>query len=156
MQTTSDYLVAYIGYLRAAYQWFHSAHHVTRGVGFYGDHIQYSEIYQDYLVLVDGATEKALGLTNDENVANPLATLQIACDALTQYPVPTSSTSLGIATTALQIEKDYIALVEELFAFLEESDCLSLGLNDFLAATANQHETFVYKLQQRIKSQVQD
>ena len=61
MQTTSDYLVAYIGYLRAAYHWFHSAHHVTRGVGFYGDHIQYSEIYQDYLVLVDGATEKARG-----------------------------------------------------------------------------------------------
>ena len=156
MQTTSDYLIAYIGYLRAAYHWFHSAHHVTRGVGFNGDHLLFANIYNDYILLIDGATEKAIGLTNDENVANPLKTLQIACDVLSQYPAPTLSTSLGIAATALQWEKDYIALVEELFAFLEESDCLSLGLNDFLAATANQHERFVYQLQQRVKSEVQN
>ena len=156
MHDCSEYLTAYIGYLRGAYHWFHSAHHVTRGVGFPGDHDLYSDIYTSYLGLIDGTIEKAVGLTNVESCAAVLPTLSIACQVVERYPCPTGLTSLGIASTALQVEKDFLGVTEELFKTLETAGQLSLGLNDFLAATANSHETFVYKLQQRMKSEVQD
>jgi len=156
MNDCSDYLTAYIGYLRGAYHWFHSAHHVTRGVGFPGDHDLFSDIYTSYLGLIDGMIEKAVGLSNMESCAAVMPTLAIACQVVERYPCPTGLTSLGIASTALQVEKDFIGVTEELFKALEKADQLSLGLNDFLAAAANSHETFVYKLQQRVKSEVQN
>lgn len=156
MHDCSKYLTAYIGFLRGAYHWYHSAHHVTRGVGFPGDHNLYSDIYTSYLNLIDKMIEKAIGLSGVESYASVLSTLSIACKVIERYPCPTDQTSLGIASTALQVEKDFIAVTEELFKTLEAANQLSLGLNDFLAATANSHETFVYKLQQRVKSEVQD
>jgi len=41
--------------------------------------------------------------------------------------------------------------VTEMFELLESAGALSLGLNDFLAAAANQYETYIYLLQQRAK-----
>jgi len=40
---------------------------------------------------------------------------------------------------------------EEAVELLESAGALSLGLNDFLAAAANQYETYIYLLQQRAK-----
>ena len=65
-------------------------------------------------------------------------------------------TSLAIAGAALQLEQDYLQATDELFRTLEQMGSLPLGLNDFLAASANKHDTFVYKLTQRVKSEVQD
>jgi len=156
MNDCSDYLTAYIGFLRGAYHWFHSAHHVTRGVGFPGDHELYSDIYTNYIGLIDGTIEKAVGLSNIESCAAVMPTLSIALQVVERWPCPTGLTSLGIASTAFQIEKEFIGVTEELFSALESAGQLTLGLNDFLAAIANSHETFVYKLQQRMKSEVQD
>lgn len=156
MHDCSEYLTAYIGYLRGSYHWFHSAHHVTRGVGFAGDHELYAEIYTSYLKLVDQAIEKAIGMSGVEAFAAVLPTLSIACQVVERYPCPTGLTSLGIASAALQIEKEFLEVIEELFKNLESAGQLSLGFNDFLSATANHHETYVYKLQQRVKSEVQN
>jgi hypothetical protein len=75
---------------------------------------------------------------------------------LAGYPSPETLTSLAIASTALQVERDYLQVVDELFKSMEEMGALPLGLNDFLAASANKHDTFVYKLVQRVKSEIQD
>ena len=45
-------------------------------------------------------------------------------------------------------------MLEILFKELESSGELSLGLNDFLAASANSHENHVYLLQQRVKTEI--
>jgi len=148
-------LTLYIATIKAMHAWFHAAHHVTKGVGFAGDHtLLYAEIYGAFEGNLDGAIEKAVGLLNDPCVAQPMSILHGAHDILKDYCDPTSCGSLEIALHALKAEKDFIALTEVLFKNLEAAGCLSLGLNDFLAATANQHETFVYKLQQRVKADI--
>jgi len=148
-------LVLYIAMIKAMHSWFHAAHHVTRGTGFSGDHaLLYSEIYQAYEDNLDGAIEKAIGLLDDQGVADPNSILTGACDILRDYKSPVTCSSMEIAIHGLKAEKDFVALTEQIFKGLESTGNLSLGLNDFLAAAANQHETFVYKLQQRVKVEI--
>lgn len=148
-------LVLYIAMIKAMHSWFHAAHHVTRGTGFAGDHaLLYSDIYQAFEDNLDGAIEKAIGLLDDQGVADPGSILMGACDILHDYKSPVTCSSMEIAIHALKAEKDFVALTEKVFQGLESTGSLSLGLNDFLAATANQHETFVYKLQQRVKAEI--
>jgi hypothetical protein len=156
MQNASNYTIAYISFIRAAYNWFHAAHHVTSGTGFSGDHALYAEIYEDYLEVLDGIIEKSVGTCGIENIAAPLPTLKLSLEILAGYPSPESLTSLAIASAALKIERDYLEVVEEFFTTLESLGQLPLGLNDFLAASANKHDTYVYKLTQRVKTEVQD
>jgi DNA-binding ferritin-like protein len=156
MHQNTNYYVAYIAFIRAAYHWFHAAHHVTSGTGFHGDHELYAEIYGDYVEILDGAIEKSIGTCGVEVAAAPLPSLAMAINFLQRYPSPETLTSLAIASTALQVEKDYLGVVDELFTALESAGALPLGLNDFLAASANKHDVFVYKLTQRVKTEVQD
>jgi hypothetical protein len=156
MHSKNDILLAFISYVRAAYHWFHAAHHSTNGTGFNGDHELYAEIYGDYLGVLDGIIEKSIGACGYEAAAAPIPSLDLAMKILAGYPSPETLTSLAIASTALQVERDYLQVVDELFKSMEEMGALPLGLNDFLAASANKHDTFVYKLVQRVKSEIQD
>jgi hypothetical protein len=141
--------------IKAMHSWFHAAHHVTRGTGFSGDHaLLYSDIYQALEDNLDGTIEKTIGLTGDAGVADPAAILKGACDILSDYRSPVGLGATEIALHGLKIEKDFVRLTEILFRGLEATGSLSLGLNDFFAATANQHETFVYKLQQRVQVEI--
>ena len=156
MHTKNDVLLAFISYVRAAYHWFHAAHHSTSGTAFNGDHELYGEIYEDYLSVLDGIIEKAVGSCGYESAAAPIPSLRLAMKVLEGYPSPETLTSLAIASTALQVERDYLQVVDELFKTLESAGALPLGLNDFLAASANKHDVYVYKLVQRVKTEVQD
>ena len=142
----------YIAVLKAMQSWFHAAHHVTKGVGFAGDHeLLYGQIYASISTTLDGAIEKGIGITECEDVADPMAILKGASDVLGGWKQPHLLSADEIARCALEIEVDYIDTVEEIFAALEDAGHLTLGFNDFLAASANEHEGFVYKLRQRTR-----
>lgn len=146
----------FISFVRAAYHWFHAAHHCTSGASFGDDHDLFGEIYGDFLTVLDGIIEKAIGSCGIESAAAPVQSLTIAISILGRWQSPETMNSLAIASTALQVEKDYLDAVEELFSQLESAGELPLGLNDFLAATANKHDTYAYKLTQRIKTELQN
>ena len=150
-------MAQYAAMCRAMELWFHAAHHTTRGTAFFGDHADlYGTLYDKSHSDFDDAVEKAIGLTNDEGIANPLTITTTACKVLANYPTPTNCTALSMASTALEIEKDYIELVTAIFHELEGAGSLSLGLDDMLMATVNEHEGHVYKLQQRVKTALED
>ena len=145
------------GLLRGMELWYHGAHHATRGASFAGDHVSIYGPFYDFLNdEVDSAIEKAVGLTNDEEMSCPQLVTALALQVICKYPSPVVLTSLALASTALQFEKDYIAFVEVIYKELEAAGCLSLGLNDMLASSANSHQDHIYKLQQRIKSELED
>jgi len=149
------YLVNYVGSLRALQLWFHSAHILAKGTGFAGDHVHlYGEIYNQITEEIDTAIEKAVGITNDEVMACPRVITYKALEVLMDYPVPTNASAVKIALTALALAKSYIAFVEQMFNDLEEAGELSLGLNDFLAQSANTFEGYAYLLQQRVKTEM--
>jgi DNA-binding ferritin-like protein len=141
-----------LGCLRAANLWFHAAHNLAKGPGFLGDHIDlYGEIYEQLNEDYDVAAEKAISLTGDESVACPQRVVSHAAEKLQAYPSPSGMRSENIAPAGLEIMMALNDSVSEMFGALEAAGALSLGLNDFLAAAANQYETYIYLLQQRVK-----
>lgn len=152
-----NYLANYVGSLRAIQLWFHSAHILAKGTGFAGDHVHlYGQIYNEVSDEIDTAIEKAVGITNDEVLGCPRTITYKALEVLMDYPVPTNAAPLKIALSALALVKSYIAFVEQMFSDLEEADELSLGLNDFLAQSANTFEGYAYLLQQRVKTEMDE
>ena len=119
------------------------------------DHVHlYGQIYSEVSDAIDTAIEKAVGITNDEVLGCPRTITYKALEVLMDYPVPTNAAPLKIALSALALVKSYIAFVEQMFSDLEEADELSLGLNDFLAQSANTFEGYAYLLQQRVKTEM--
>jgi len=148
----SDALSIYVGSLRATQLWYHAAHNLTKGTGFSGDHVNlYGEIYQQLQDDFDVAVEKAIGLTQNEYLGCPVGVTKAALDVLVNIPSPADASSLDIAVTALALIESHIAILEDVFNSLEAANELPLGLNDFLASSANRYDTYVYLLNQRLK-----
>lgn len=147
----------YIGTTRALQLWFHAAHHVTRGAGFVGDHIHlYGELYTKIEEDIDVTIEKAISILEDEMIACPVSITSHAAEILQQYPSPSGHTALGIAASGKTLLKGYLEYLEFLREALKEVGALTLGLEDHIAGTANSYEAFLYMLQQREKSELQN
>lgn len=147
-----EQMMGLLACLHTAQVWFHSAHLLTKGTGFAGDHVNiYGDIYTALLEDYDGAAEKAIGLTGDEGVACPHAIMAMSMEKLDKYRSPSDASAAAIADCALEIMHDLNDHVEEVFSSLESSGQLALGLNDFLAAAANDYTKYIYLLQQRTR-----
>lgn len=147
-----NFLAGYVSYLRAIHLWFHAAHHLAKGTGFSGDHGElYDRIYTEVQDEIDGAIEKAVGISNDEKLACPLMISANAVRIMEEAGCMVNASADEIAKSGLRLEKSYLDFLESMFAGMEEMGVLTLGLNDQLAASANTHETYVYLLTQRCK-----
>ena len=80
----------------------------------------------------------------------------MALKVLQSLPESHQTSALASMALGLKLEQMYIEFVQEMFDTLEERGELTLGFNDFLAADANKHESFVYKLQQRTKTELEN
>ena len=126
-------MLEYVGFMRMIHLWFHGAHHLTRGSSFSGDHVNlYGVIYLAVQQQIDGAIEKAIGLFGDE-CGDPMNVTK---------------------KVGLQIEKDFLQFSKNIYDEMKSSGELTLGLDDFIMATANAHETNVYLLQQRTRDEM--
>ena len=142
----------WIGMHRAMIAWFHAAHHVTKGTGFGGDHVNiYGEIYTTLDEDLDQIVEKGIGLTGDESLADPVSSLSMAAGLLAQQPASANQDAETIACNAFEVIKYYVKSIESIYAQFEACG-MSLGLDDLLQGLANQYETYVYLLQQRSRS----
>ena len=142
----------WIGMHRAMIAWFHAAHHVTKGTGFGGDHVNlYGEIYTKLDEDLDGIIEKGIGLTGDETLADPVSSLSLAATLLSQQPASANQSAETIACNAFEVIKYYVSAIESTYSQFEASG-MSLGLDDLLQGLANQYETYVYLLQQRSRT----
>jgi len=142
----------WIGMHRAMIAWFHAAHHVTKGTGFGGDHVNiYGRIYTELEEDFDGIVEKGLGLSGDETLADPMTILSCAVNQLAQYPQPSNRCAEDIALDSLELAKMYVNFLDQTYRQFEVSGCLSIGLDDMIMGLANKYETYVYLLQQRTR-----
>ena len=147
----------YIATTRALHLWLHGAHNVTRGAGFAGDHVHiYGEMYAQIQQDIDGLIEKAVGIFEDEDLACPSSITHRAAEILRDYPSPSRMTALAIAASAKSLMKAYLQFLKHVKEELANSGVLTLGLEDYIGSTANQYEGYVYLLQQREKSELQN
>ena len=146
----------WIGMHRAMIAWFHAAHHVTKGTGFGGDHVNiYGEIYNTLDEDLDMIVEKGIGLTGDETLADPVSSLSMAAGLLAQQPASANQNAETIACNAFEVIKYYVESIESVYAQFEACG-MSLGLDDLLQGLANQYETYVYLLQQRSRGTIKE
>lgn len=143
---------AWLPLIRANQMWFHAAHHITRGTGFAGDHAKiYGKIYKDYDDVYDGAAEKAVAMVN-ESLACPLIVMPATSQIIMQYSQPCKSSALQIAQSGLTLERKFLGFLENAAKSLRSSGEMTLGLDNYIAGVADRHETFLYFLQQRCKT----
>ena len=147
-----DKVLKYIGCTKALLTWFHAAHHVTKGVGFAGDHVNlYGEIYNGISEDFDKLVEKSIMVADTEDVACPMMITEIASRVLSQYESPSGRGADAIAAIGLEYMRNHIANLTELYKILDSCGSLSLGMDDYLASAANQYEGYYYLLTQRVK-----
>ncbi len=150
-------LMEYIGTTRALQLWFQAAHHATRGASFLGDHIHlYGRIYEQIQEDIDMVIEKAICILEDESVSCPKESTRLALEILEGYPSPSQHTSLSIAANGKMLMTAYLKLIESFYKQITELDAMTLGLEDHISSTCNQYENFVYLLQQREKSELEN
>lgn len=141
--------------VKAAELWFHSAHHLTKGTGFSGDHVNlYGMIYTELQEEFDAVAERVLGLTNQEELLCPKHIISMALELLKKYPSPVNMSDIDIALTAHKLILDYCLWENNFHMHLDQSNMLTIGLDDLLSANASNHERYAYLLQQRGKRSV--
>tara|TARA_Y100001973_G_C5198350_1_gene335847 strand:+ start:60 stop:515 length:456 start_codon:yes stop_codon:yes gene_type:complete len=148
----TETLLAYIGCTKALSMWMHAAHHVSKGPGFSSDHeLLYGKIYKAVLDDFDGLIEKSIMLCGSEICACPIEISTIASQVLKKYETPAEKSSDNIALIARDFIGEHIQNLTHLFNILQEADELSLGMDDYLAASASDYEKYYYFLSQRCK-----
>jgi DNA-binding ferritin-like protein len=130
-----------------AMHWAHwTAHWKTRGEPFYGDHLLFQRLYEGLAGEVDALAEKIVGTYGSEAVMD-MAVLADTTRFINQYPEDEPG---ALYTRALAMEVHLQQALKMTYDSLKASGDLSLGMDDWLMATASAHETNLYLLQQRM------
>lgn len=132
-------------HLLALYLLYYEAHWKSSGTGQYGDHTLYTRLYGGVLGELDTLAEKLLGL-HGFRALDMLRMVRGACCLLAEWEC--CETLLNRALLAENSLQDALAAA---YKSIERQGGLTLGLDDFLMATANAHETNLYLLQQRAR-----
>jgi hypothetical protein len=69
-----------------------------------------------------------------------------------KYSQPCKSTALQTVNSGLNIERHFVGYLETSVAALRSAGAMTLGLDNYIAGVADRHETFIYFLQQRSKT----
>ncbi len=95
----SSAMLKWVHMHKAYVEWFHSAHLLSKGSSFSGDHASlYGKIYQEAFEQYDSVVERVLGLTNNEECACPGKVVMGSLGILQGYASPSNMPALNIAS----------------------------------------------------------
>lgn len=124
----------------------HQAHHwSTNGRTFYSDHKLYEQLYNESLEFIDQVAERMMGLGAPAVIA--AAQVRVMLAFIQQCGL--ARTPDEMAQVSLSAELLVLNLVRRVIANLDSAGTLTPGTSNLLEGLADQHETFVYLLQQR-------
>jgi len=130
-----------LGALRAQSWLFQSLHWQAKGSNFYQLHLLYERIYGGLGDEIDTMAEKMVGYFGAESVER--------MDSMDRAEKWLKEWRGNEIATAIKSEKDFQALLRYTYDTMSQRKELSLGLDDFLMATASSHETNLYLLGQQ-------
>jgi len=126
--------------LRAQSWLFQSLHWRAKGKDFYETHLLFMRLYEGVGEEIDALAEKLVGYYGDEAVEEE--------DSIKRTQTWLNTWSGDPIDKALQAEKQFQALLRKTYKSMEKKNELSLGLDDYLMATASAHEVHLYLLGQ--------
>lgn len=128
--------------LRGQLTIYQDAHWEVTGPQFYADHLLFERLYKSVDSEIDTLAEKMVSLFG------PAAVEALALARLTTAWVARWSSIPELHQRGLKSEEDFEAMVEKVYEQLDTADLLSMGMDDFLMAAVNSHESNRYLLQQ--------
>ena len=145
-------LQALLGGLRALQWMHHTKHWRASGENSYGDHLLFQRLYEaggdpDITKQIDGLGEKMVSLAGPDSVRD-----QVIWGHATRF-VSEQQARRGAhpAQAALVSEEAIQQMIRNAYDQLKRVNKLSLGLDDFLMALADERETAIYLLKQRLR-----
>lgn len=140
--TAAQLLRALLALLRAQYWHYQNAHWTVKGGPFYGDHLMFQRIYEGLQKEIDTLAEKAVASFGGE-VVEPTSLAALMQGWLRRW-----SGIDCLHKRSLASEADFQNAVKGVYDAMKAEGTLSLGMDDFLMAIANDHETNTYLVQQ--------
>jgi DNA-binding ferritin-like protein len=148
-QANQALLIQLLAILRAIH-WSHwTTHWQVKGTPFYSDHLLFERLYTDLLGEIDDLAEKIVAYYGSEAVA-PAANISAAHQFISAY----DKSGADPYKRALMMELHLQNALKSVYDSVTSSNEMSLGLDDYLMAVANLHETHIYLLRQRIRTSV--
>lgn len=144
--TAVEVLQEVLGLLRGQYWNYWTTHWQVKGPNYYGNHLLFQRLYEGMQEEVDSLAEKIVGYFGSEEVENSVIMEKMHhwFDEWNKINDPFER--------AIRSEHDMQSAFKVAYDKLKNMEDISLGLDDFLMATANAHETNLYLLQQASKN----
>ena len=117
---------------------------MSKGESYYGDHLLFETLYTEIDPQIDTMAEKITAY--NPSILDSDLMLKAFDKTINETKVETNLIKRGI-----KMEETLQNAIEFAYNGLKKDDNLSLGMDDFLMATANDRETAIYLLQQRIR-----
>lgn len=133
-----------LGCLRAQYLSYQTSHWQVVGQSFYGNHLLFERLYKSVLEQVDSLAEKLVGYLGREVVD-----LNHQMRHITGYTMAWSQIDCH-HKRGIRSEQDLQAALRRAYDGIKQAQAMSLGLDDWIMATANAHEENEYLLQQAL------
>jgi len=138
-------MIGLLGLLRAQDWIYRHAHWQVGSDGFYGDHLMFQRLYENTTLEIDGLAEKTAGYLGAQ-VLEPVLLLRVAMDWVSRWEQIECP-----FRRALQAEEDFQKAAQTVYDSLKTSGVMPLGLDDFIQALANSHDSHTYLLQQKLE-----
>ena len=122
-----------------------SSHWKSSGSTSYGDHLLFERLYEAVSGEIDVLAEKLLS-----GIAGPDFSHSVMVSAASDYVTDWETEFPDVVSRSAHAEEVLQNRLRMDFSWLESTNDLPLGLNDFLAAAANTHDTHCYLLNRRM------
>jgi DNA-binding ferritin-like protein len=134
-------LATLLSLLRAQSFSYQTSHWQVGGPSFYGDHLLFERLYASVGDQIDQLAEKMVGY-HGEAVVNPGSAAEVMVLWVKEWAKTECHFGRG-----LHSEADAQKVIKQAYEAIQASGAMTLGLDDWLMATANAHEENTYLLQ---------
>ena len=141
-KTVHEHLCGLLAILRAQEMSYQTSHWQSSGMSYYGNHLLFQRLYESVGAEIDGIAEKMVGYLGAESVNLAPQAVKVATFAVAWAKIDCPF-HRGLAS-----EEQLQAATQAAYDSIKEAGVMTLGLDDFLMAMANAHETNAYLLQQ--------
>lgn len=129
-----------LGMLKALHWNYLTAHWQSKNDNFYANHLLFQRLYEGLVNEIDGLAEKMVSYYGEDAVA-PELVLDI-----TKKHTENWNKDTDLISRSLNAEKSLQKSLKTAYDTMKNSEEMTLGLDDFLMALANAHETNIYLL----------
>lgn len=130
-----------------------TAHWTAKGTPAYADHLLYERLYEENSEELDSYIEQFIPL-GGEQITNPLHLFQSSADKIQKLiQFEGEPTPEDLAKAALRTEMFVLSHIKKVYKELKSGEKLSMGADDLLMSMYQQHESHIYLLKQRLKTE---